>query len=121
MTILKIDPDGDYKMEEDINENDNRGWFWNEGWLEPITYFTKDDLQTGMTVKTRLSGIFLVYENHLLNFNGFEPICNYSIDLTNRKHSDLDIVEVHDINKKITTLKDILDHPGDLIWSREPK
>lgn len=119
MTIRAIESNGAYRMKEDFNENNNIGWFWKEDWLEPITYFTKDDLKTGMTVKTRDSGILLVYEDHLLNLNGFEPIYNYFIDLTNREYSDLDIVEVYDINKKITALKDLLDHPGKLIWKRK--
>ena len=118
MTIRSIYNEISYEMEEDINENDG-GWSWSESWIEPVTSFAKDDLRTGMTVKTRDSGILLVYEDHLLNLNGFEPICNYFIVLTNREYSDLGIEEVYDINKKITALKDLLDHPGKLIWKRK--
>lgn len=116
MTIREIDPDGDYRMEEDINEN-NGGWFWKEEWLEPITYFTKDDLKTGMTVTTRDGEIFAVYGEHLLVLDGFEPIHNYYIDLTHWNNSSFDIVEVHDLNEKAVSLEDILDNPGKLIWS----
>ena len=118
MVIRAIDPVGDYKMEEDFNENNNRGWFWKEEWLEPITYFTKDELKTGMTVTTRDSEIFVVYGEHLLAIDGFESIHNYYIDLTHCDDSYFDIVEVHDINKNVTSLKDILYNPGKLIWSR---
>lgn len=120
MTIRSMDSYGDYKMKEDFDENSNRGWFWSEDWLEPITYFTKDDLKTGMTVTTRDGEIFLVYEDHLLNFDGFKPICNYCTDLTYSQSNSrcFDIVEVYDINNKITALKDILYYPGKLIWSR---
>jgi len=119
MTIRAINPVGDYKMEEDFNENNNRGWFWKEEWLEPITYFIKDDLKTGMTVTTRDGEIFVVYGEHLLVLDGVEPIGNYRTDLTHCNLSYFDIVEVHDFNKNVTSLKDILCDLGKLIWKRK--
>lgn len=120
MTILGIDPGGVYKMEEDINECD-RGWQWKEEWLEPITFFTKNDLKIGMTVTTRGGEIFMVYGENLIDMNGFEPIRNYCTDLT-YSHSSrcFDIIEVHDVNKHVSSLEDILENPGELIWSRKP-
>ena len=118
MTIHAIESNGAYRMKEDFNENNNIGWFWKEDWLEPITYFTKDDLKTGMSVTTRDGEIFVVYGEHLLVLDGFESIHNYYIDLTHCDDSYFDIVEVHDINKNVTSLKDILYNPGKLIWSR---
>lgn len=120
MTIRAIDPDGDYRMEEDTDENNNRGWFWNEEWLELFTYFTKDDLKTGMRVTTRDGEIFTVYGERLLAIDGSESIYNYYMDLTHCNNSDFDIVEVHDISKNVASFRDILDYPGKLIWSREP-
>ena len=117
MTIRAIESNGAYRMKEDFNENNNIGWFWKEDWLEPITYFTKDDLKTGMTVTTRDGEIFAVYGEHLLVLDGFEPIHNYYIDLTHWNNSSFDIVEVHDLNEKAVSLEDILDNPGKLIWS----
>lgn len=119
MTIRAIESDGDYRMKEDFNENKNRGWFWEEEWLEPITYFTKDDLKTGMSVTTRDGEIFVVYGEHLLVLDGVEPIGNYRTDLTHCNHSYFDIVEVHDFNKNVTSLKDILCDLGKLIWKRK--
>ena len=116
MTIRSIYNEISYEMEEDINENDG-GWLWSEDWVEPITYFTKDDLRTGMTVTTRGGEIFVVYGEHLVVLGGFEPIGNYSTDLTHCDYSYFDIVEVHDINKNVASLKDILYNPGKLIWS----
>lgn len=121
MTIRSICKDGDYKMLEDSNENSNSGWFWEEGWLEPITYFTKDDLKTGMIVKTRSDKIFAVFGGNLLIHDGFEPIDKYSIDLIHKNNHSYDIVKVYDINDKIDSLKKILDQPGKLIWEREPE
>ena len=120
MTIRAIESYGGYRMKEDFNENNNRGWVWEEEWLEPITYFTKDDLKTGMAVTTRDGEIFVVYGKHLLVIDGSEPICNYRTDLTHCHSNirDFDIVEVRDFNEKVTSLEDILDNPGKLIWSR---
>lgn len=121
MTIRAIDPDGDYKMKEDFNENNNRGWFWKEEWLEPITYFTKDELKTGMVVKLRDGDFYLVYGERLFSDYGYREIDNYNEDLTHTFGGDrCDIVEVYDVNNYASGLKDILDHPGTLIWSREP-
>lgn len=122
MTIKSIGNLGHYLMEEDLYENDRGGWFWNEEWLEPITYFTKNDLRTGMTVKICDGDFYLVYGERLLGNRGYMEFDRYFKDLT-CKHSgdDYDIVEVYDISKTATTLKNILDHPGTLIWSREPK
>lgn len=119
MTIREIKSDGDYRMKEDFNENNNRGWFWKEDWLEPITYFTKDNLKTGMTVTTRLGETFVVFGENLLVHDGFEPIDKYYTDLIHKTNSNYNIVEVYEINKNATSLKDILYNPGKLIWSRE--
>lgn len=118
MTIRSIYNEISYEMVEDINENDG-GWAWCEDVLEPITYFTKDDLKTGMRVTTRDGEIFTVYGERLLAIDGSESIYNYYMDLTHWNNSDFDIVEVHDINKNVASFRDILDYPGKLIWSRE--
>ena len=121
MTIRAIESNGAYRMKEDFNENNNIGWFWKEDWLEPITYFTKSDLKTGMVVKLRDGDFYLVYGERLFSDYGYREIDNYNEDLTHTFGGDrCDIVEVYDVNNYASGLKDILDHPGTLIWSREP-
>lgn len=120
MTIRSLLNETGYKMVEDINENGG-GWRWHEYWLEPITDFTKSDLKTGMVVKLRDGDFYLVYGERLFSDYGYREIDNYNEDLTHTFGGDrCDIVEVYDVNNYASVLKDILDHPGTLIWSREP-
>lgn len=67
--------------------------------------FTKEDLKVGYLVKdkddefahivyTREEGLCLNYED------GYEPLSNYSSDLTHKTHSDCDVVEVYGLTAR---------------------
>lgn len=117
MTIRSLLNESGYEMKEDINENDG-GWAWHEDWLEPITYFTKDDLKTGMTVKTRCGDRLAVHGKCLLGEDESYYLYTFSSDLKCNFDKDLDILAINDINEEVTCLGDILCYPGKLIWSR---
>lgn len=99
---------------------------------------TKDDLKTGMTVKTRNNMLYLVLTGDLNSYSLSSPVkCNICLinndyyesgeaindDLTNKNHSDWDIVEVY--SNSVIALQDMLDpDDGDvsdrtLIWKRK--
>lgn len=108
-----------YQMEEDCEENGEYGWLWHEDMLEPVTYFTKDDFKTGMTVEVRCGSRFVVWGEYLIRYDGHDLIENLNDQLYNINSDEYDIMAIFDVNKELWDLNCIVTHPGKLIWKRK--
>ena len=117
MTIKKIDGDS-YKMEEDYDDNEG-GWFWKEDVLDPVTYFTKDDFKTGMTVEVRCGERFVVWGKRFIYDDGWNRVEDLNDSLCNINNNEYDVMEIFSINKNLVEFDDILNCPGNVIWKRK--
>lgn len=82
--------------------------------------FSKSDLKTGMTVKTRDGDWSLVYDGKLVYEFGYLDLGEYTDDLRDKEnHSQYDIVQVCAPSNRAWTIDDILENHGEVLWKRE--
>lgn len=81
---------------------------------------TKNDLESGMIVKSKEGGLYLTHGNRLLNGNGYSYIelLNYNDDLTNEHDDSCTIVAIYESDAD--SLDSLFrEHNLKTIWERE--
>lgn len=88
-------------------------------WREVMT-MTKANLRTGMTVQTRDGNWLLVYDEKLVDHEGYLYLEEYTDDLRDSgKHPEYDIMKVCDPSNMAWTIDDILEKHGEVLWTRK--
>lgn len=89
------------------------------GMVEEVRTMTKADLVTGMTVQTRNGDWYLVYDEKLVDHEGYMDFTEYADDLLEIfSNSEYDIMKVCAPSNMAWTIDDILKNHGEVLWER---